>query len=70
MRLRVPTAEDADAWAGLFDDPAVMRHVGTGEVRDRAWYAAFVRRQRELAAATGRAPSGAVVHQYGRTLAG
>ena len=51
--LRVPTAEDADAWASLFDDPEVMRHVGTGEVRDREWYAAFVHRQQELAGSTG-----------------
>ncbi len=53
VRLRVPTAEDADAWADLFDDAEVMRYVGTGEVRDRAWYAAFVPRQQELAASTG-----------------
>ena len=53
VRLRVPTAEDADVWAGLFDDAEVMRYVGTGEVRDRAWYAAFVERQQELAGSTG-----------------
>ena len=53
VRLRVPTADDADVWAGLFDDAEVMRYVGTGEVRDRAWYGAFVRRQQELAAGTG-----------------
>ncbi len=53
VRLRVPTDEDADAWAALFDDPAVMRHVGTGEVRPREWYAAFVQRQQQLAATTG-----------------
>ncbi len=53
VRLVVPTAEHADAWADLFDDAEVMRYVGTGEVRDRAWYAAFGARQRELAADTG-----------------
>ena len=53
MELRVPTDEDADAWTELFDDPAVMRHIGTGEVRDREWYGAFVQRQQQLAATTG-----------------
>ncbi|MGY1775310.1 GNAT family N-acetyltransferase [Geodermatophilus sp. SYSU D00804] len=53
VRLRVPTAEDADAWTDLFDDAEVMRYVGSGEVRDRAWYAAFVARQQALAASTG-----------------
>ncbi|SFO92477.1 Protein N-acetyltransferase, RimJ/RimL family [Geodermatophilus dictyosporus] len=53
VRLRVPTTEDAGAWADLFDDAEVMRYVGTGEVRDRAWYAAFVQRQQELAERTG-----------------
>jgi RimJ/RimL family protein N-acetyltransferase len=53
VRLRVPTAADSEVWAELFDDAEVMRYVGTGEVRDRAWYAAFVSRQQELAAATG-----------------
>jgi RimJ/RimL family protein N-acetyltransferase len=53
VRLRVPTAGDADAWAALFDDPAVMRHIGTGKVRDRQWYAAFVQRQQHLAGTTG-----------------
>jgi RimJ/RimL family protein N-acetyltransferase len=51
--LRVPTAEDADAWAELFDDPEVMRYVGTGELRNREWYRAFVRRQQGLADTTG-----------------
>jgi RimJ/RimL family protein N-acetyltransferase len=53
VELRVPTDADADAWTELFDDPVVMRYVGTGEVRDRDWYRAFVRRQRELADTTG-----------------
>ncbi|SDC04133.1 Protein N-acetyltransferase, RimJ/RimL family [Geodermatophilus telluris] len=53
VRLRVPTAEDAGAWTELFDDAEVMRYVGTGEVHDRAWYAGFVQRQRELAGSTG-----------------
>ncbi|MGY1689972.1 GNAT family N-acetyltransferase [Geodermatophilus sp. SYSU D01105] len=53
VRLRVPTDEDAAAWADLFDDAEVMRHVGTGELRDRAWYAGFVHRQQELAESTG-----------------
>ncbi|MGR7023718.1 GNAT family N-acetyltransferase [Geodermatophilus sp. URMC 62] len=53
VRLRVPTPEDAGTWADLFDDTEVMRYVGTGEVRDRAWYRAFVRRQQELAESTG-----------------
>lgn len=53
VRLRVPTAEDAGAWADLFDDAEVMRYIGTGEVHDRGWYAAFVRRQQELAERTG-----------------
>ena len=53
VRLRVPTPEDAGVWADLFEDAEVMRYVGTGEVRDRAWYAAFVQRQQELAASTG-----------------
>ncbi len=53
VRLRVPTAEDAGVWARLFDDAEVMRYIGTGEVRDRAWYAAFVQRQQELAESTG-----------------
>jgi len=52
VRLRVPTAEDAAAWTDLFD-AEVLHYVGTGEVRDRAWYAAFVERQQELAATTG-----------------
>jgi RimJ/RimL family protein N-acetyltransferase len=53
VQLQVPTEEDADAWAELFDDADVMRYIGTGEVRDREWYAAFVRRQQQLAGATG-----------------
>ncbi|MGY1711139.1 GNAT family N-acetyltransferase [Geodermatophilus sp. SYSU D00758] len=52
VRLRVPTDADAASWSDLFADPAVMRYVGTGEVRDPAWYAAFVRRQQELARET------------------
>ena len=52
VSLRVPTDEDAEVWAELFDDPVVMRFVGTGEIRDRDWYRAFVRRQQELAEST------------------
>ncbi|WP_158548490.1 GNAT family N-acetyltransferase [Blastococcus sp. TF02A-26] len=53
VELRVPIDADADAWTELFDDPVVMRYVGTGEVRDRGWYRGFVRRQQELAGSTG-----------------
>lgn len=53
MQLRVPIDADAAAWAELFDDAEVMRYIGTGEVRDRDWYGAFVRRQQELAETTG-----------------
>ncbi|WP_167759090.1 GNAT family protein [Blastococcus sp. TF02A_35] len=52
-RLRVPTAADADRWSELFDDAAVMRFIGSGEVRDRPYYAGLVQRQQELAGATG-----------------
>ena len=51
--LRVPTADDADRWFELFDDPEVMRFIGAGQVRDREYYAGLVARQRELADATG-----------------
>jgi hypothetical protein len=53
VRPRVPTDADADAWTELFDDPEVMRYVGTGEVRDRDRYRAFVRRQQEPTDRTG-----------------
>ena len=51
--LRVPLDDDAGTWHRLFDDPEVMRYVGTGLVRDLPWYEAFVGRQQRLAAATG-----------------
>ena len=51
--IRVPTPADADAWWALFDDPEVMRFVGAGEVRDRAYYGDLVARQQALAASTG-----------------
>ena len=51
--IRVPTAADADAWYALFDDPEVMRFIGTGEVRDRAYYGELVAQQQALAASTG-----------------
>ncbi|HEX2073793.1 MAG TPA: GNAT family N-acetyltransferase [Geodermatophilus sp.] len=53
LTLRVPSAGDAVEWDRLFHDPAVMRHVGTGQLRDLAWYEAFAARQRELAERTG-----------------
>ncbi len=53
VQLRVPTAQDASAWTALFDDPEVMRYVGTGEVRDHAYYADLVARQQRLAESTG-----------------
>ena len=51
--LRVPRAEDAAAWCALFDDPAVMRFIGSGEVRDLQYYTDLVARQQELAATSG-----------------
>ena len=51
--IRVPTAADADRWWALFDDAEVMRYIGSGEVRDRDYYAGLVAQQQELAAATG-----------------
>ena len=51
--LRVPLDDDAGTWHRLFDDPEVMRYVGTGLVRDLPWYEAFVQRQQQLAADTG-----------------
>ena len=53
VRLRVPAEADVDLWTTLFDDPAVMRYIGTGEVRPREWYAAFVQRQQQLADTAG-----------------
>ena len=53
VRLRVPTAEDAATWCELFDDPQVMRFIGTGEVRDRAYYEDLVAEEQQLAEATG-----------------
>ncbi|RZU32958.1 GNAT family N-acetyltransferase [Blastococcus saxobsidens] len=51
--LRVPLDEDAVAWHRLFDDPEVMRYIGTGLVRDLPWYEAFVGRQQQLARDSG-----------------
>ncbi|MCW2699557.1 MAG: acetyltransferase [Blastococcus sp.] len=53
VALRVPTFEDATAWCELFDDREVMRFIGDGAVRDQAYYAGLVDRQRTLAASTG-----------------
>jgi RimJ/RimL family protein N-acetyltransferase len=53
VALRVPTDDDADRWFELFDDAEVMRFVGSGEVRDREYYAGLVHRQQELAERTG-----------------
>jgi RimJ/RimL family protein N-acetyltransferase len=53
LSLRVPTGDDAQTWWQLFDDPAVMRFIGTGELRDRGWYERFVEKQQSLAAGTG-----------------
>ncbi len=53
VHLRVPTAEDATVWTALFDDPEIMRFVGTGKVRDHAYYVDLVARQQQLAEATG-----------------
>jgi RimJ/RimL family protein N-acetyltransferase len=52
-QLRVPTTEDVPAWTALFDDPEVMRFIGTGEVRDRAYYEHLVGEEQQLAEATG-----------------
>jgi RimJ/RimL family protein N-acetyltransferase len=52
VTLRVPTAEDALTWCELFDDPDVMRYIGTGARRDRAYYVGLVERQQQLARAT------------------
>ena len=51
--LRVPLEEDAVAWHQLFHDPEVMRYIGTGLVRDLAWYEALVGRQQQLARDSG-----------------
>ena len=51
--LRVPLDDDAGAWHRLFDDPEVMRYIGTGLVRAPAWYETFVRRQQQLARDSG-----------------
>jgi hypothetical protein len=40
--LRVPEPRDAEPLHALFDDPAVMRYVGDGTVRDLGYYRAFV----------------------------
>ncbi|WP_157944047.1 GNAT family N-acetyltransferase [Blastococcus atacamensis] len=53
LLLRVPVDDDAAVWHALFDDPEVMRFIGTGEVRDRAAYVELVGRQQSLAASTG-----------------
>ena len=52
IRLRVPTADDAGQWFELFDDPVVMRFIGTGERRDGGWYERFVIKQQALASTT------------------
>ncbi|WP_308010483.1 GNAT family N-acetyltransferase [Blastococcus sp. LR1] len=49
----MPTNADADPWFELFDDAEVMRFVGSGEVRDREYYAGLVHGQQELAERTG-----------------
>ncbi|WP_166509542.1 GNAT family N-acetyltransferase [Blastococcus sp. TF02-8] len=51
--LRVPTDDDAARWSALFDDAEVMRFIGSGEVRERAYYDGLVERQQELAEHTG-----------------
>lgn len=53
VELRVPTEEDAATWTALFDDAEVMRFIGNGERRDRAYYVGLVERQRSLAADSG-----------------
>jgi RimJ/RimL family protein N-acetyltransferase len=53
VTLRVPTAADAGTWCALFDDPEVMRYIGDGKLRDEAYYADLVERQRALAESTG-----------------
>ena len=53
VSLRVPTADDAVAWCELFDDPEVMRYIGDGSIRDRAYYEDLVREEQELARTTG-----------------
>ena len=51
--LRVPEPRDAAPLHALFDDPAVMRYVGDGTVRDLDYYRGFVEGQREVFDAEG-----------------
>jgi RimJ/RimL family protein N-acetyltransferase len=51
--LRVPEPRDAEPLHALFDDPAVMRYVGDGTVRDLGYYRRFVEGQREVFDAEG-----------------
>lgn len=53
VELRVPEPADAARWFAVFDDADVMRYIGSGAIRDAAWYESFVDRQRACFIATG-----------------